>query len=637
MTLVATTTKTSGCCSSDKSSGGTCGSSGSGGASGGCCQSSNSSNSTGTCTSTTDASAAASSHDSQAPRANKKAPKSRGATRALCPKCRASPVQVRLHNQVFVCGACFTSHFSTRSKAALRTRCHLAKGSRVLVAVSGGSASSCLARVVAEASDPSSAKRLFFDFDLLHIDDSVLALDSTPSRDEAFEAEVRDVYAEYRVRFLTVPLEEVLNIGTQNEAAPVPLPDLPIGASSSAAAAAASSATSSTTPAAATPAYSLVSIPSASRDSNRVALQGLFRGLGDSSDKADLLTLLRLRLLAHTARMHGYEQVLLGDTATRTAIDIFTETSKGRGALVPLLAASTESRFQATLVYPSRDQSNAAVALFNHFSGVRSVVRPSFVTSKKTAQTGAIGINRITHEFLCGLDARFGTTVPNIIASAAKLATPSATNHQRVTHDSHCALCSRVRIVDDAATHARAKHANVIAASAATASSNAASDRTDANKAVLEDIAACYACSALLREIGGSGTERTSCARVAIERSSSFTHLLSYFVFPLLPCSDLSHLPTYIRLGASADHRDATSGESTYPVASQALNLIPSALLSHAQRAELNAKKKQERGVDDAAGEEHERTRQKSHGLQKQSREDMRSVQHKHQARARVA
>jgi len=69
---------------------------------------------------------------------------------------------------------CFTSLVASKIKTALRIRCALAKGANILLAVSGGASSTCLAHVLSSACDPTAQKRMFFGFDMVYVDESAV-------------------------------------------------------------------------------------------------------------------------------------------------------------------------------------------------------------------------------------------------------------------------------------------------------------------------------------------------------------------------------------------------------------------------------------------------------------------------------
>ena len=305
--------------------------------------------------------------------------------RSMCSKCKTAPAQVNLRDQVN-CAPCFTHLFVAKVKSTLRLKCILPKAAQLLLAVSGGASSACLARVLHIACDPKADRRLFFAFDIVHVDESAVALGTDEEKQQHQQA-VRQLFAQYNVRFLSVPLEEVMNICTEQETASV-------GPTADSAASAATLFVSSSTADS-----NFVSFPSANSAQNRAALQSMFASLKDSSDKSDLLGLLRTRLLAHVARSQGYASVVLGDNATHTACAIFADTAKGRGATVPLRSVlKEEDRFQARWMYPLREQNNQAIALYNYFQGIRPTMRATCTNpSKKSAQAGASGINKLTH------------------------------------------------------------------------------------------------------------------------------------------------------------------------------------------------------------------------------------------------
>jgi hypothetical protein len=69
------------------------------------------------------------------------------------------------------------------------------------------------------------------------------------------------------------------------------------------------------------------------------ALRAALDALRTVSAREDLVRQLRVHVLAEAARRGGHAKLLLGDTATRLAVQTLTETARGRAALLPLSIA----------------------------------------------------------------------------------------------------------------------------------------------------------------------------------------------------------------------------------------------------------------------------------------------------------
>jgi len=436
-------------------------------------------------------------------------------------------------------------------KFSLRSRCQLSVGARVLVCVSGGAASTCLAHLMSEACDtaaPEAAKhKMYFAFQTAFVDEGAVLL-GTDEEHAAFTEQVKRLYAPLPQKLLVVPLEHVMALGTDREEVTFASLVLQPGEV-----------------AAALPPPS--NIPPDVSAANRAALQRLFSSLKDMSDKGDLLVLLRLRLLAHVARLRGLAQLVFASDATSTAVSCFADTAKGRGAHVALDVLGREgSRFQVECAYPMRDVSSKLVGLYNHYQRLSPVHRPYFLPLHKSAVATAGGLNKLSHDFLCMLDAQFSSSVSNVVSTVGKLALPleyslagvaapseggAATAEARCAHGppvrpgSHCSLCGRARVAAEADTARTAQAA--VAASRLTQSA--------ANAAVLASVSSCYGCAALMREL-----------------------------------SDASALPAFVLAGQAGDHRaPVAEGEewrSTYPPPFNAV--IPPEEL-RAQNARLRA------------------------------------------------
>jgi len=433
-------------------------------------------------------------------------------------RCKKQLADVTLREQIS-CKSCFTAWHVQRIKTGMRVQCQFTKGSRLLLAASGGAASTCLAHALSIVSDRRNPKRLFFEFDLIYIDESAL-VPGGEDEHAAFNEGVHRLYDQYGVQMHTARLEDVMNIcrtdgddGT-SDAAPA-------------------SSVADTSAAIATPACTSTSA-SPSPSSNRQSFQALVTSLKDPSDRADMVQMMKLRVIAHVARTKGYRQVILGDSSTRTAIDAFADTAKGRGSTVAFSGLAKERRFQVEFLYPLRDLTNTHIALYNHFNQLQPIYRHNAPNMRKVASTAKMGINKLTFDFLTLLDSKFSSTVGNIIGTVGKLRLPAeyeqwnsspssahgggeVIEDKTPTETSHCALCGRVRVGKEDSEMRRTAYATIQHATAKTPAAIK-------NAEILASMSLCYGCKSLLTEL-----------------------------------PDVTSLPPYVLVGPSRDHRGATS------------------------------------------------------------------------------
>ncbi|KAI4147134.1 MAG: hypothetical protein L6R39_003230 [Caloplaca ligustica] len=89
--------------------------------------------------------------------------------------------------------------------------------------------------------------------------------------------------------------------------------------------------------------------------SKQQRLEDFLAGLPSATSRADMISILRSRLIASFAKKQDCSSILYGDSTTRLAERTLSETAKGRGAAIPWLTADGESPHGVKVVYPIRD------------------------------------------------------------------------------------------------------------------------------------------------------------------------------------------------------------------------------------------------------------------------------------------
>ncbi|KAJ3056025.1 Cytoplasmic tRNA 2-thiolation protein 2 [Rhizophlyctis rosea] len=163
-------------------------------------------------------------------------------------------------------------------------------------------------------------------------------------------------------------------------------------------------------------------------------LQRCFTSIGKLSSKEDLLHYLTMQLLYETARSTQCSAVILGDNSTRVAIRVMTQISKGRGFSMPLDVASESTWLpDLMLLRPLRDVDSKEIALCNQYENLKSVHVPNLTTGMPVKSS----IDRLTEDFITGLQRDFPSTVSTVARTAFK--TPTRWNAEGVER---CALCN---------------------------------------------------------------------------------------------------------------------------------------------------------------------------------------------------
>ncbi|KAL1923429.1 uncharacterized protein VTP21DRAFT_8409 [Calcarisporiella thermophila] len=162
-------------------------------------------------------------------------------------------------------------------------------------------------------------------------------------------------------------------------------------------------------------------------------LQSLIKAVSKLTSKEDIIRHLRMNLLLEIARREGCSFIFLGDSASRLAIKIIALTSKGRGFSLPIDTAGESSWFgDITIMRPMKDANSKEIAMYNKFNGLDPVAIPNL----STYAPAKASIDRLTEDFIVGLDKDFPSTVSTIARTGAKL-----TANQAIDPNQRCVIC----------------------------------------------------------------------------------------------------------------------------------------------------------------------------------------------------
>jgi len=89
--------------------------------------------------------------------------------------------------------------------------------------------------------------------------------------------------------------------------------------------------------------------------SGHASLPALLDKIPTSTSKADVMSLLFIRAVVNFSKANGYEFVLWGDSTTRLAEKVLSETAKGRGFSVPWQVNDGPTPYGVSFYYPVRD------------------------------------------------------------------------------------------------------------------------------------------------------------------------------------------------------------------------------------------------------------------------------------------
>ncbi|KAH9247999.1 hypothetical protein BASA81_014374 [Batrachochytrium salamandrivorans] len=126
---------------------------------------------------------------------------------------------------------------------------------------------------------------------------------------------------------------------------------------------------------------------------------------------------------SNEARKHGCTGLVLGDSSTAIAIRVIANTSKGRGLSLPADIGDSDWHRDVHLLRPMRDILSKEIGIFNHLCKLETVAHTSFATLLPTKTS----IDRLSQDFIVGLEQDFPATVSTIARTAFKINTDHMT------------------------------------------------------------------------------------------------------------------------------------------------------------------------------------------------------------------
>ncbi|KAG8144213.1 hypothetical protein E2320_001305, partial [Naja naja] len=391
------------------------------------------------------------------------------------------------------CKDCFKDYFVHKFRAMLgKNRC-IYPGEKVLLAFSGGLASSSMLRQVQEGLNREAAKKLRFRPGIIYIDEGAVcgrSLDERENTCRQVEAILRATGFPYHLVFLEEAFDlptSVLNSLSHSAAGQPPSykeavadftrwqqqqqrekkrDDVATSLEDRLAECSVQGCCWQGRLAALDEAGS--SLASHTQDLSR-----LFAGVKSLTAKEELLQTLRTHLVLHVARRNGYTKVMVGDSCTRVSIKLLTNLSLGRGAFLAMDTGFFDSRYGDVLILrPMREYPAKEIAFYNYLFGVPTIFTPGLDTKvghwERRLLAGDGGaplvgqedlssrdrcfhfpqasdrasIHLLIESFLCKLQLEFPSTVSTVYRTGEKLsAVPPEAQPDVPTALASCLLC----------------------------------------------------------------------------------------------------------------------------------------------------------------------------------------------------
>ncbi|NXO53338.1 CTU2 protein, partial [Aramus guarauna] len=268
-----------------------------------------------------------------------------------CVKCGQGPAALIIRLGDAFCRGCFREYFVHKFRAMLGKNRVIFPGEKVLLALSGGPASSAMLRQVQEGLSRETAKRLRFVPGLIYVDEGAVRGQSAAQREQSL-ARMETLLQATGFPYHLAHLEQdgdgdtsLPGLSTQDTpAGPPAAPRLP---------------------------------PTARTQE----LLRLFEAVETPTAREELLQMLRTHLILQTARTGGYTKVMTGESCTRVAIKLLTNLALGRGAFLAVDTGFADNRHgDVMVVRPMREYAAKEIAFYNRFFDVPTVIAPPLPT-----------------------------------------------------------------------------------------------------------------------------------------------------------------------------------------------------------------------------------------------------------------
>ncbi|XP_032557104.1 cytoplasmic tRNA 2-thiolation protein 2 isoform X1 [Chiroxiphia lanceolata] len=363
-----------------------------------------------------------------------------------CMKCGQGTAALIIRVGDPFCRGCFREYFVHKFRAMLGKNRVIFPGEKVLLALSGGSASSAMVRQVQEGLSREAAKRLRFIPGLVYVEEGAVRRQSPEQREQTL-THMETLLRATGFPYYLIHLEEALEL-PPSILQPGPEQSSKSGSSGPSYKEAVDSFIQQKRQegegdsATSLPGHSTQDMPVGPPYTPRLPdtaqtqeLLRIFEAVETATAREELLQMLRTHLILQMARSRGYSKVMTGETCTRVAIKLLTNLSLGRGAFLAVDTGFTDKRHgDVMVVRPMRDYTAKEIAFYNHFFNIPTVIVPPLFTKRREKPS----IHHLIERFLLGLQEDFPSTISTVYRTGEKLSPDPA---KASSESQRCLLC----------------------------------------------------------------------------------------------------------------------------------------------------------------------------------------------------
>lgn len=171
---------------------------------------------------------------------------------------------------------------------------------------------------------------------------------------------------------------------------------------------------------------------------NDEKLSNFLSSLPSATSRADVLQLLRNRLIISFAKRTACEAVLWGDTTTRLAEKTLSETAKGRGFGLAWAISDGATPHGVNFYYPMRDLLKKELVTYQKL--VEPLPLTDLIIQEKPTSTIVSAknssIDELMRGYFEGVEVNYPSIVANVVRTTSKLQAPADAGAEEA-----CALC----------------------------------------------------------------------------------------------------------------------------------------------------------------------------------------------------
>jgi len=180
-------------------------------------------------------------------------------------------------------------------------------------------------------------------------------------------------------------------------------------------------------------------------ESHSSKLESFLHVLPSATSRTDVLSLLRTRAAAQFAKGQQCEGIIWGDSTTKLAEKVLSETAKGRGFALPWHVTDGESPYGVAFYYPMRDLLKKELLAHVDLAqpSLRSlIVEEAFLPTKAPPSAKNTTIDILMQQYFESVEENYPNIVSNVVRTTGKLHLP-AVDGQKL-----CRLC-KLPVTDD--------------------------------------------------------------------------------------------------------------------------------------------------------------------------------------------